>query len=141
MFIWCLCYADASFTLSNVLSAVRAVLGVETLGGVLEVPDTKREEARQQSASDEERREELVRYFLHTHPNASWEWLGGQLQWWEGEDVALQNVKMHIKPNEFKGDESCSKVFYLRSVARRLLESRVGKFIITALIKISNFQS
>ena len=139
--MWCVCYADASFTLPNVLAAVKAVLGVETLGGVLEVPDTKREEARQQSASDEERREGLVRYFLHTHPNASWEWLGGQLQWWEGEDVALQNVKMHIKPNEFKGG-SYSKVSYLRSVARRLLgylkliRSRVGKFIITALIKI-----
>ena len=86
--------SDVSLTLPNVLAAVRTV---QKLGDyVIEVPDTKVEEVRQQSASDEERREGLVRYFLHAHPNASWEWLGGELLRCE-EDAAVQNVKVHIK--------------------------------------------
>ena len=78
------------------LAALRTV---QDVGGVLEVPDTKRKKVQQQSASDEERREGLVKYFLHTHPNASWEWLGGRLLRWE-EDAAVQEVKVYIKPNE-----------------------------------------
>lgn len=77
------------------LSALRIVQDVETVGGdVLHVPYTEREEVRRKSASDEEWREFLVKYFLDANPNASWEWLVGQLLRY-GEDEALQDVKVH----------------------------------------------
>ena len=74
-------------------------MDVEILEYVLEVPDIERKGLRSQSRIDEERKERLVKYFLHTFPNASWEWLGGKLLWC-GEDVAVQEVKVHIKHNE-----------------------------------------
>ena len=94
-----LCFpSDASLTLPKVLAAVRTV-DVGRLGDVLEVPPTKRDEVEQQSASDEERREGLVKYYVDTAPNASWEDLGGEFLFW-GEEAAMEEVKVHIKPTE-----------------------------------------
>ena len=94
-----LCFpSDASLTLPKVLAAVRT-MDVGILGDVLRVPGTKRDEVEQQSASVEERREGLVKYYMDTHPNASWEDLGGKLLQ-EGEEAALEEVKVHIKPTE-----------------------------------------
>ena len=96
-----LCFpSDTSLTLPNVLAALRTVEDVEILGAdVLHVPYTKREKVRRQSASVEEWREDLVKYFLHTNPNASWEWLLGQLLRY-GEEAAVQDVKVHIETSE-----------------------------------------
>ena len=94
-----LCFpSDASLTLPKVLAALRTV-HVWGLGDVLEVPNTKMNEVRQQSASDEERREGLVKYYMDTSPNASWEDLGGKLLSW-GEEAAMEEVKVHIKPTQ-----------------------------------------
>ena len=94
-----LCFpSDASLTLPKVLAAVRTV-DVGRLGDVLEVPDTKKDEVKQQSASVEEWREGLVKYYVDTIPNASWEDLGGSLLWSE-EDAAMEEVKVYIKPTE-----------------------------------------
>ena len=99
--------SDASLTLPKVLAAVRTV-GVKRLGlDVLEVPRTKRDEVEQQSASVEERREGLVKYYMDTHPNASWEWLGGRLLLW-GEEAAMEEVKVHIKPTEGEYGVQCA---------------------------------
>ena len=95
-----LCFpSDASLTLPNVLAAVRTVRDVGRLGDVLEVPHTKRDGVEQQSASFEERREGLVKYYVYTAPYASWEDLGGALLYW-GEEAAMEEVKVHIKPTE-----------------------------------------
>ena len=94
-----LCFpSDASLTLPKVLAAVRTV-DVGRLGRVLEVPLPKRDEVKQQSASVEERREGLVKYYMDTYPNASWEDLGGKLLSLE-EDAAMEEVKVHIKPTQ-----------------------------------------
>ena len=85
--------SDASLTTSNVEGALRSV-DVERLEDVLWIPLPVRE-----SWSDEERREKCIDYFLRVSPYTSWEWIGGQLLWYE-EDTALQAVKGHIKPNE-----------------------------------------
>jgi hypothetical protein len=83
-----------------VLDTVRTVEDVGTLGDyVLMVPDIKREELARQCAGDEEIRERLVHYFLETSPYASWEWLGGQLQY-HGYGAAVQAAKVHIKPEK-----------------------------------------
>ena len=102
-----LCFpSDASLTLPKVLAAVRTV-DVETLEDVLEVPLAKRSEVEQQSASVEERREELVKYYMDTSPYASWEGLGGELLYW-GEDAAIEEVKVHIKPTEGEYGVQCA---------------------------------
>ena len=94
-----LCFlSDASPTLPKVLAAMRTV-SLRRLESVLAVPNTKRDEVRRQSASDEERREGLVKYYMDTSPYASWEDLGGQLLRWE-EEAALEEVMVHIKPTE-----------------------------------------
>ena len=103
-----LCFpSDASLTLPNVLAAVRTVRDVGTLGDVLQVPYTKKKELRQQSA----RREGLVKYYVDASPYASWEHMGGRLQYW-GEDAAMEEVKVHIKPTE--GEYGVSIDMYLR---------------------------
>ena len=94
-----LCFpSDASLTLPKVLAAVRTVR-VGILGYVLREPVTKRGEVKQQSASDEERREGLVKCYMDTHPSASWEDLVGELLYW-GEEAAMEEVKVHIKPTQ-----------------------------------------
>jgi hypothetical protein len=82
----------------NVLAALRSV-EVWRLGGVLDVPATKREELKGQSANDEEWRERMVQYFLQTHPQAGWVWLGGRLLRWKYA-AAVEEVKVHIVPEE-----------------------------------------
>ena len=99
--------SDASLTLPKVLAAVRTVRDVERLANVLEVPDTKRAEVEQQSASAEERREGLVKYYMDTHPYASWEGLGGELLS-RGEEAAMEEVKVHIKPTEGEYGVQCA---------------------------------
>ena len=91
--MYMLCFpSDASLTLPKVLAAVRTVR-VGTLGVVLGVPYTKRNEVDQRSA------EGLVKYYMDTFPNASWEHMGGELLLW-GEAAAMEEVKVHIKPTE-----------------------------------------
>ena len=91
-----LCFpSDASLTLPNVLAAVRRVDAV-ILGYVLNIPVTM---VRQQSASAEERREGLVKYYMDTSPNASWAHMGGRLLLYE-EEAAMEKVKVHIKPTQ-----------------------------------------
>ena len=97
--------SDASLTLPKVLAAVRTVRDVRTLG--LDVPGTKREEVKQQSASVEEWREGLVKYYMDTHPNASWEHLWGRLLYKE-EEAAMEEVKVHIKPTEGEYGVQCA---------------------------------
>ena len=60
---------------------------------VLRVPGTER------GRSEEERKEKIIRHFIQTSPYASWEWIGGRLLLYE-EDMAMQVVKEHIKPEE-----------------------------------------
>ena len=94
-----LCFpSDASLTLPKVLAALRTV-DVGELGLVLMVPDTKRDEVKQQSASVEERREGLVKYYVDTSPYASWEDLGGMLLL-RAVEAAMEEVKVHIKPTQ-----------------------------------------
>ena len=102
-----LCFpSDASLTLPKVLAAVRTV-NVGILEGVLGVPRTKQDEVEQQSASAEERREGLVKYYMDTHPNASWEGLGGRLLYVQ-EEAAMEEVKVHIKPTEGEYGVQCA---------------------------------
>ena len=103
--------SDASLTLPKVLAAVRTV-DVGRLEYVLQVPLNKSYEVKQQSASDEKRREGLVKYYMDTHPNTSWEHLGGELLYWE-EEAAMEEVKVHTKPTEGEYCVSVSVLYKL----------------------------
>jgi hypothetical protein len=82
----------------NVLATLRT-LEVWRLGSVLKVPTTKREELKGLSKSDEEWRKRMVQYFLLTHPQAGWVWLGGGLLW-HNEYAAVEEVMVDIEPDE-----------------------------------------
>jgi hypothetical protein len=82
-----------------VLAALSTVQ-VWRLKNVLGVPASKREELKNQSENDEEWRVRMVQYFLQTHPLAGWEMLGGELLWGEEYAAAVEEVKVHIEPEE-----------------------------------------
>ena len=87
--------SDASLTISKVGRALTSLDRV-MLGNVVRrsIPiSTLRGRGR------EEERREGIDYFLRVSPYTSWEWIGGNLLYYE-EDTALHAVKGYIKPNE-----------------------------------------
>ena len=70
----------------------------ETLGYVLDVPDTKRDELQEQSVEGDYRRQ-LITHYLQSSPHASWEHIGGWLLFYE-EDSALHSVKQFLQTQE-----------------------------------------
>ena len=59
-------------------------------------PDAVDEMIWQQSVSEEDRRKQLVNYWLSTSPYASWQWLSGRISWKEQES-ALSAVKRYYQ--------------------------------------------
>ena len=87
---------DSSLTHSN-LAAVMETVEVERLEDCLRVPSSVKVELRQQCDNDEERRNELISWWLLSSPYAldSWKWLSGQLLCWE-EESALAAAKRYV---------------------------------------------
>ena len=87
---------DSSLTRSN-LAAVLKTIEVGRLGGYLNVSRSVRDKLRQQCHDDEERRNELISWWLQYSPYAldSWKWLSGQFLHWE-EKNALDATKRYI---------------------------------------------
>ena len=88
--------ADPSLTSSNVLAALETVGVVED---ILETPDPKKSQLKAQHANVRDRRVALVKYYLQTHPRASWEHLAGMCLWAE-EESALSEMKKRVQPSE-----------------------------------------
>ena len=86
---------DSSLTHSN-LAAVMETVEV-WLGYCLRVPDSVQVKLRQQCDNGEERRNELISWWLQSSPYAldSWKWLSGQLLY-RGEESALAAAKRYI---------------------------------------------
>ena len=71
----------------------------EKLGrDVLELPFPKMEELKDQSMEGDYG-EQIITYYLQVCPYASWEDIGGVLQYW-GEDAAFHEVKKFLQPDE-----------------------------------------
>ena len=70
---------------------------VERLGSCLSVPASVQMKLQQQCDNDEERRNELISWWLQYSPYAldSWKWLSGKLLYWE-EESALVAAKRYI---------------------------------------------
>ena len=67
------------------------------LGGCFHVPFSVRWKLQQQCDNDEERRNELISWWLQYSPYAldSWKWLSGKLLWYE-EESALAAAKRYV---------------------------------------------
>ena len=88
--------SDSSLTHSN-LSAVLETVEVGELWVYLSVPFSVWGKLRQQCDNDEERRNELISWWLQYSPYAfdSWKWLSGRLLHY-GEESALAAAKRYI---------------------------------------------
>jgi len=76
-------------------------MDTDTLGYVMKIPRIIREDIQCNYPQDNNRREQLIKYYLQTHPRASWELLGGELLFNE-EHSALEKVKVHIRHEQGK---------------------------------------
>ena len=92
--------ADPSLTSSSVLAAVEGV-SAGRLADVLEIPDYKRRELREQFPDDEDYKMKIVNFYRNLSPTSSWGHLAGQLLYW-GEDAALQRARSLYKPDPGK---------------------------------------
>jgi hypothetical protein len=81
------------------LASLRAV-EVWQLQNVLDIPDTKGAELQDRSENDEALRKRMVQYFLQTHPQAGWGCLAGRLLWYGFSAAAMEEVMVHIEPEE-----------------------------------------
>ena len=87
---------DSSLTHSN-LAAVLETVEVGRLRDCLRVPFSVEGKLRQQCDNDEERRNELISWWLQSSPYAldSWKWLSGQLLRY-GQESALAAAKRYV---------------------------------------------
>ena len=86
---------DSSLTHLDVTSVLNTVV-VDGMEYCLRVPPNMRNTIKEQSLSDEERRDQLVDYWLRTSPYASWQWLSGWIHRYE-EKSALSDIKRYVQ--------------------------------------------
>jgi hypothetical protein len=89
--------SDSSLTHSNLAAVLETVDDVGQLRLCLLVPLSVWEKLEQQCVNDEERRNELISWWLQYSPYALdyWNWLSGQLLYW-GEESALATTKRYV---------------------------------------------
>ena len=93
--------ADPTLTINNlrlIMASVKNWYGLGVYAGGLYVPDAVCVEIRTSTAyqTEEEKKEALLLYYLHTMPMASWQNVAGALHYWK-EVTALQAVKAFLK--------------------------------------------
>ena len=93
--------ADPTLTINNLRQVTASVENWYDLGqyrGGLNVPEAVRNEIRDNTAhqTEEEKKEALLLYYLHTVPMASWPSVAGALHFRE-EKTALQAVNVSLK--------------------------------------------
>ena len=93
----CVSPSDPSLTVDRVLEVMGKVQEWRMVGEELVVPRSKVDEIEEQSSTEMEKRLELGRYWVNTHPDPSWEQLGTLLYSW-GEERAAMVVKQYLPP-------------------------------------------
>ena len=109
IFLYCVCMfflSDGTLTTSNVCQALASVKDWHRLGpynGALLVPQAVCDDIRgkRPNKTEEEKKTEMLVYYLHTMPQASWEDIAGALYYRE-EVTALEAVKrfLHHTPGQ-----------------------------------------
>ena len=89
--------SDSSLTHSNLVAVLETVEVGWQLRDCLRVPVSVQEKLEQQCDNVEERRNELISWWLQCSPYAldSWKWLSGQLLWYR-EESALAAAKRYV---------------------------------------------
>ena len=82
--------------MENVREVMAEVGDWETVGGLLGVPPSKREEIKQQSSTEREKSIALGDYWVNTVPDASWQRLARVL-YYEGEERAVVVIKQYVQ--------------------------------------------
>jgi hypothetical protein len=80
---------------SDNISKVVATLGEDELGGVLNVPESKMKEFRQQSSTTADYRQRLIDYFIKYSPWAGWSDLASRLYRYE-QPAAVEAARAFI---------------------------------------------
>ena len=105
--------SDGTLTTSNVCQALASVKDWRNLGyaGGLGVPTAVGDDIRDNrpNKTEEEKKTEMLVYYLHTVPQASWQTIAGALYYWE-EVTALEAVKrfLHHTPGQLTHDTQLS---------------------------------
>ena len=86
----------SKLTYSKLVDVLKHVEDVEDVEYLLQVPGSKRNDLKQQSGTEEERRDKAIRYFLQTSPYVSWKWLAGQLLYFK-EKEALGQLNGYLR--------------------------------------------
>ena len=80
---------------SDNISKVVATVGEDKLGDVLNVPQSKREEFRQQSSTTADYRQRLINYFIKYSPRMDWRELISDLYYYE-QPAAVEAARAFI---------------------------------------------
>ena len=106
--------SDGTLTTSNVCQALASVkdwYGLGYYAGGLGVPGAVRNDIRDNrpNKTEEEKKTEMLVYYLLTVPQASWQTIAGALYYWE-EVTALEAVKrfLHHTPGQLTHDTQLS---------------------------------
>ena len=111
--------SDGTLTTSNVCQALASVKNWYGLGvyfGGLLVPTAVGDDIRdnQPNKTEEEKKTEMLVYYLHTMPQASWQTIAGAL-YYRKEVTALEAVKrfLHHTPGQLTHDTQLSIISYV----------------------------
>ena len=116
MYLLCVCMfflSDGTLTTSNVCQALASVEEWRSLGYAtgLDVPGAVCDDIRDNrpNKTEEEKKTEMLVYYLHTMPQASWQTIAGALYYRE-EVTALEAVKrfLHHTPGQLTHDTQLS---------------------------------
>ena len=105
--------SDGTLTTSNVCQALASVKNWRNLGyaGALDVPLAVCDDIRDNrpNKTEEEKKTEMLVYYLHTVPQASWQTIAGALYYME-DVTALEAVKrfLHHTPGQLTHDTQLS---------------------------------
>ena len=107
--------SDGTLTTSNVCQALASVKDWHSLGyytGGLGVPGAVCNDIRDNrpNKTEEEKKTEMLVYYLHTMPQASWQTIAGALYYMKEEVTALEAVKrfLHHTPGQLTHDTQLS---------------------------------
>ena len=95
-----LLYADVPLIPSNVMRAVREVMGwwgVTALADRLSIPQSKQDEIRRNFPDEMEQKRQAISYWINTDPLASWRRLITALDWM-GETKVADSIRSNAEP-------------------------------------------
>lgn len=98
--------SDPTLTTENLLEKCREVKNWRRLGELLEVPQSKLDEARRFYQVNSQRKEFLLSHWVHTHPAPSWKMVARSLQ-----EMGQRRLAKKVAAKYVKGKMSIGYTF------------------------------